>query len=494
MANGSGQNRAFTALAFLHYLAPKVGPAIRAALEDLCDVRRQWTHRPNVLIVGSTYGGHGSGLFVLLNLAVRQVATQMGVPLKDSTFWGILCLSGGTRQDTPLSRANSYGILQELQVLQEGQGLTISAPKQQTLHVDDAPFDYIILQSVHGADGSQLPKAEMMFDLVAQEIALLVTSVAGKTQMSFARDQHAALGQHGIAGDISAFGTLAVAAAELPRQALVSFFERTAMAQLAERLSRGSGEPEHLSELVRQIARAHDPDAALHDEHGRALPGTEVSFVSEASAALAREQTTNATLFARIDQLTKRSEATRLPEIAARTAGRAGALQADIERNARATVERTLDEGHVVAAERYLATVLQEIADQEAPLPEVDEHKLRDSATALGAALKLSHVNPKRKGRIEAARRDLLLAHEGILQGKARRQAAEQLALRRAEVVTHLEEVQLQIERLRVALLTLVDRERSAAADALLHATRDSALEFTADALLRHRILEPDDA
>lgn len=494
LEDGAGQNRVLPLIAFAHQFAQRLQPELRAALLALTDSRRtDWLRPPGVLVCGCCWGAHGSGLVQPAALGVRLVAEAEGIDLSQAPFWALVALPGGTDQATPLSDANTGATLLELSHFQDRGGLALPFPGRRVARCDGPTFDYVLLESVQGQDGSTLGTIDALFDMLAEATLLLTTSPVGDSQRGFARDHRAHLRRRGVAGDPACFSNLSVVAAELRRAPLLEFLEQTAVAQLAAAIVRPAGEPPKPTPISRLAGEAADVLRQLTaSDRGRPfLP----DFADEARVLLMKESPRERDLAGYLRELAGRFEKSRLPLVGERTAARAKALWTDAVDQVLAESDRLLAAGQLVAAVEFLEDAFQTVDRASLEPPALNDDEVQRKEAALAAAVRRSRLARGRGHQIGQARGELLAAYGERMRLLAERQAAQQWEAERAHARERLGDRLEHARALRDRLQALQQTARDRAAEALGQAARpDGEPGPGQDDLLRYPVLARRDA
>lgn len=492
LADGAGQHRLLTVISFLHHLEHRIAPVLQNNLKALLDARREnWERHIGILTVADGWGANASGLPLVVMAALHKVASDNGIPLSQAIRWGMFALPGGTQNATRLSDANSYALLTELIAAQEHvDAFSLSIPGQpQQARLDRPPFDYILLESVQGQDGSQLGRADTLYDMLVEGALALVDSPLGNHQQGLARDQRAHFQRRGVQGDPAIFSTQSVVVAEVPRESLVDVFEQTALEQVVDRLLES---PMPLPDPVPwkvALDRAANPIAATQSASGRPYV---TKIKGEILADLSQRKVGDKDRLAAIKWHESETIARRLPAVVEKSIERAQQLWAHVEESVANAVRSCLDTGDVAGAHALIDQALTNLTNTEIRQPALDVGRWDDLCTALGKASELNRF--QRAAAVREATGPLLDELDTRYQLRAEIHVAEKLSRERDDVLETLSGLREQLQSLDAKLMQIRVQANEAAAQSLTRVVRQGGPgDAIADALLRYKILSEQD-
>lgn len=192
---------------------------IRQLVERSQDVRLELNTQSgiNVVVLGSTAGGQGSGTILDLAYMVRFVLAELGDLAESSRMIGMFTLPGAFADVQGANlQPNSYAFFKELDELMQGKGFHSRYPGELEIKSKEPPFDYIYL--LDGVDelGKTWPNRDEVCGLGARALTLLLGSEVGMREIAGAVNELGVLRKISPAGFGAYLATVGQAILHLP--------------------------------------------------------------------------------------------------------------------------------------------------------------------------------------------------------------------------------------------------------------------------------------
>ncbi|MEZ4705655.1 MAG: tubulin-like doman-containing protein [Caldilineaceae bacterium] len=171
----------------------------------------------NVVVLGSTAGGQGSGAMLDLAYMVRHALAELGDLAESSRVIGMFTLPGAFAEIRGANlQPNSYAFFKELDELMQGKGFAARYPGDIEIQSSEPPFDHVYV--LDGVDelGKTWPNRDEVCALGARALTLLFGSEVGMREIAGAVNEQGVLRRRSAGGFGTYLGTVGQAILHLP--------------------------------------------------------------------------------------------------------------------------------------------------------------------------------------------------------------------------------------------------------------------------------------
>ncbi len=202
IVDGCSQNR-IEGIATLYYHFDAVFSALGRAIQRVTarnndpDETGEDAQKINIVLIGSTAGGQGSGILLDLALLVRELLSIQGGWEDTAQLTGFFSLPSAfndvKERDKRNMAPNTVAFLRELEMLQRGERIEMQYPNRVLVRNVDAPFDHVYVLEGIDERGFVWSNQRDVCHMVARCIVLLTAGQVGMAEIAFALNQQAVL-------------------------------------------------------------------------------------------------------------------------------------------------------------------------------------------------------------------------------------------------------------------------------------------------------------
>lgn len=462
--DGGAQERA-QGLITLLWNAPRVeqalGHAVRRLAERSNNVNHQLDARTgiNVVLVGSTGGGQGSGTVWDLTYLTREKLAELGDLGDASRVMGLFVLpSAFVGVNGPNLQPNTQAFFLELNSLQKGDGFVTRYPGNLQIQNMERPFHHVMLLDGVDEHGKAWPNREDVYAMAAQALVMLFASDVGAREFFIAINELGILQNESATGHGTYLSTVGQAVIRFPAAQIVQRCARRQALAATELLLAQPAQTEGEKSALGRIATA--AATRLRQSTGGAPYQTQV----QAPAAL--EKLAPEEIPAQARTLVANFFQRRIYEgIFVEMRAQAATLQAEQQAVWASQLERMLNEGKLRLGQMWLQQIATHLAQEAGGLA-------NELAT-------LAKQVERGQGALDSAGHGLDQAAAGfLLWRQAQTRNALSLYLIEASQLAHLrleQQVQQVTANLVGRFLSWVDEQTNALATAITQLERAQA-------------------